>query len=69
MLEDCRVSLLTERRAARAGGQRRAAETARRGRNLLNGEELPAKVTRRLRAGDVLRIETPGGGGSRPAAA
>ena len=29
----------------------------------LNGEELPAKVSRSLRAGDVLRIETPGGGG------
>jgi N-methylhydantoinase B len=34
-----------------------------RGRTLLNGEELPAKTTRQLRAGDVLRIETPGGGG------
>jgi N-methylhydantoinase B len=62
VLEPCRVSLLTERRARRprglSGGDPGAA-----GRNLLNGEELPAKVTRDLAAGDVLRLETPGGGG------
>ncbi|HEU0304960.1 MAG TPA: hydantoinase B/oxoprolinase family protein [Gaiellaceae bacterium] len=62
VLEDCRVSLLTERRrhapAGTAGGGDGAA-----GRNLLNEGELPAKVTTALRAGDVLRIETPGGGG------
>ena len=29
----------------------------------MNGEEQPAKVTKQLRAGDVIRIETPGGGG------
>ena len=28
--------------------------------------ELPAKVTRQLAAGDVIRIETPGGGGYGP---
>jgi N-methylhydantoinase B len=33
------------------------------GRNLLNGEELPAKVNVDLVKGDVIRIETPGGGG------
>jgi len=32
----------------------------------LNGEELPAKITRGLRAGDVVRVETPGGGGYGP---
>jgi N-methylhydantoinase B len=62
VLEDCRLSLLTERRRhapqGAAGGESGAS-----GRNLLNGEELPAKVTRQLRAGDVVRIETPGGGG------
>jgi len=62
VLEDCRLSLLTERRRhapqGAAGGGPGAS-----GRNLLNGEELPAKVTRQLRAGDVVRIETPGGGG------
>ena len=29
----------------------------------LDGEPLPAKVTRDLAAGDVITIETPGGGG------
>ena len=62
VLENCRLSLLTERRrhapAGRAGGDDGA-----RGRNVVNGEELPAKATRGLRAGDVVRIETPGGGG------
>jgi N-methylhydantoinase B len=33
------------------------------GRNFLNGEELPAKASRDLAPGDVVRIETPGGGG------
>ena len=41
------------------------------GRNLVNGRDLPAKVTTELRDGDVVRIETPGGGGygARPAGA
>ncbi|HEV2061791.1 MAG TPA: hydantoinase B/oxoprolinase family protein, partial [Solirubrobacteraceae bacterium] len=34
-----------------------------RGRNLLDGRELPPKATGRLAAGSRLRIETPGGGG------
>jgi N-methylhydantoinase B len=62
VLEDCRLSLLTERRrhapSGSAGGGPGAV-----GRNLLNGEELPPKATRQLRAGDLVRIETPGGGG------
>jgi N-methylhydantoinase B len=66
MLEPCRVSLLTERRA-RAPDGAEGGEPGARGRNLLNGEELPAKTTRDLAAGDVLRIETPGGGGRLPA--
>jgi N-methylhydantoinase B len=33
------------------------------GRNYVNDEELPSKATRDLEAGDVVRIETPGGGG------
>lgn len=33
------------------------------GRNLLNGAVVAAKVNLRLDAGDVMRIETPGGGG------
>ena len=33
------------------------------GRNFVNGEELPSKVTVDLAPGDVIRLETPGGGG------
>jgi N-methylhydantoinase B len=61
-LEPMRYSLLTERRRhappGAAGGRPGA-----RGKNLLNGEELPAKASGSLRPGDRLRIETPGGGG------
>ena len=62
VLEPCRLSLLTQRRriapAGAAGG-----EPGEPGRNLLNGDELAPFVSRDLAAGDVLRIETPGGGG------
>jgi N-methylhydantoinase B len=62
VLEDCRLSVLAERRRhappSRAGG-----EDGARGRTLVNGDEQPSKLTRRLRAGDVVRVETPGGGG------
>ena len=55
-------SLLTERRRhgppGASGGEPGAA-----GRNLLDGEELPAKASGSLRRGQTLRIETPGGGG------
>jgi N-methylhydantoinase B len=62
VLDDCRLSLLTERRLHAPRGRDGGADGAR-GRNLVNGEELPAKAMRQLRAGDVIRIETPGGGG------
>ena len=69
MLEDCTVSLITERRVSRpwglAGGEPGAP-----GENwLLPGgdearpERLPDKCTLRLRAGDVVRVLPPGGGG------
>jgi N-methylhydantoinase B len=62
VLEDCRLSVLAERRtrgpSGAAGGEPGAP-----GRTLLNGAELLPKATRQLRAGDLLRIETPGGGG------
>jgi N-methylhydantoinase B len=55
-------SLITERRRhappGAAGG-----EPGARGRNLLNGRQLPAKATGELCEGDRLEIETPGGGG------
>jgi N-methylhydantoinase B len=62
VLESCRLSLLGERRR-RAPQGAVGGKPGARGRNLLNGEELPGKVTRDLAAGDVVRIETPGGGG------
>ena len=65
VLEDCRLSLVGERRV-RAPQGARGGEPGLPGRNLLNGEELPAKITRGLRAGDVVRVETPGGGGYGP---
>ncbi len=61
-LTEMRYSLLTERRRHRprgaAGGEPGAC-----GRNRLDGEELPPKAAGSLRAGQRLRIETPGGGG------
>jgi N-methylhydantoinase B len=65
VLEDCRLSLVGERRRRGPQGVR-GGEAGRPGRNLLNGEELPGKVTRALQAGDVVRVETPGGGGFGP---
>jgi len=65
VLEDCRLSLVGERRV-RAPQGARGGEPGLPGRNLLNGEELPAKITRGLRAGDAVRVETPGGGGYGP---
>jgi N-methylhydantoinase B len=62
VLEDCRLSLLSERRLHAPQGARGGAP-GEPGRTLLNGEELPPKATRQLHAGDLLRIETPGGGG------
>jgi N-methylhydantoinase B len=62
VLEPCRLSLLTERRARAPGGAAGGASGAP-GRNLVNGREVPAKATLDLEAGDVVRIETPGGGG------
>ena len=60
-LEPMRLSLLTERRRYAPKG--RGGEDGAPGRNLLNGEELPSKATVDLEAGDVVSIETPGGGG------
>ena len=59
---DATVSLLTERRRhppwGLAGGEAGAT-----GRNHIDGEAVPAKETRTVPAGTVVRIETPGGGG------
>ncbi len=62
VLEACRLSIISERRAQAPQGEHGGAPGSE-GRNLLNGEPLPAKVARDLAAGDVIAIETPGGGG------
>jgi N-methylhydantoinase B len=62
VLEACRLSLLTERRS-RAPAGAAGGGPGEPGRNLLNGHEVPAKATLDLEPGDLVRIETPGGGG------
>jgi N-methylhydantoinase B len=62
VLEPCRLSLLTQRRG-RAPQGAEGGESGAPGRNLLNGEQLPPLVSRDLEPGDVVTIETPGGGG------
>ena len=69
MLEDVTVSLITERRVSQpwglAGGEPGAVgeNWLLRGGDEVRAERLPDKCTLRLRAGDVLRMLTPGGGG------
>lgn len=62
LLAPARLSLLSDRRRhgprGAAGGL--AGEP---GRNLVNGKEVPGKVTMDVAAGDVVTVETPGGGG------
>ena len=69
VLEDCTVSLITERRTSSPPGLWGGAPGAP-GENWLlprgdesRAERLPDKCTVRLAAGDVLRMLTPGGGG------
>jgi N-methylhydantoinase B len=61
-LESCRFSIVSERRTRGPQGAR-GGSAGRPGRNLLNGKEVAAKVTDDLAPGDILTIETPGGGG------
>jgi N-methylhydantoinase B len=62
VLEDCRLSVLAERRRHSPRGQA-GGEDGAPGRTRVNGEEQPSKLTRQLVAGDLVRVETPGGGG------
>ena len=56
------ASVLAERRRhAPCGSGGGGAGTP--GRTLVNGAPLPPKASTRLAAGDVVRVETPGGGG------
>jgi N-methylhydantoinase B len=60
-LEAMSYSLITERRRHAPPGAEGGGDGAR-GRNLLDGEELAPKAGGTLRAGQRLRLETPGGG-------
>src|SRR5690606_10432776 len=69
VLEDVTLSLITERRVSRPWGLH-GGEPGAPGENWLlpggdeaRAERLPDKCTWRLRAGDVVRMRTPGGGG------
>jgi N-methylhydantoinase B len=62
VLEPCRLSLLSQRRALAPRGAR-GGKDGLPGRSFLNGVELPAFANLDLTPGDLLRIETPGGGG------
>ncbi len=65
VLGPCRLSVLGDRRRHPPPGAADG-EPGARGRTLVNGEEIPGKDTRWLAAGDVVRAETPGGGGYGP---
>jgi 5-oxoprolinase (ATP-hydrolysing) len=60
-LAPMRVSVLSERRVVPPYGMRGGGPGAP-GMNLLNGKQLAHRVTVEVSPGDVLRIETPGGG-------
>ncbi len=62
LLEDMRVSILSERRERAPFGLGGGAPGAR-GRNLHQGRDVGGRASIDARAGEVIRIETPGGGG------
>jgi N-methylhydantoinase B len=62
VLEACRFSVVSERRNAGPAGVRGGADGSP-GRSSLNGRDLPPTATLELRPGDVVTVETPGGGG------
>ena len=61
-LEPCRFSVVSERRRHSPKGVE-GGDPGQPGRNLLNGEERAGKISGDLARGDVLTVETPGGGG------
>jgi N-methylhydantoinase B len=58
-LAPAEASIVSDRRKTRPYGK----PPGKPGRNFLNGRALPGKVNFRVRPGDRVRIETPGGGG------
>ena len=61
-LSDAELSVISERRAHAPWGME-GGENGEVGRNLLDGEPVPGKCQLSVKAGQRLRIETPGGGG------
>jgi N-methylhydantoinase B len=61
-LDVMEASLLTERRRHAPRGAASGGDGTP-GKNLLNGAPLPARAAVTLKPADVLRVETPGGGG------
>ncbi len=62
VLEPFTLSVLAQRRSHAPRGAAGGGSGAR-GRTLVNGNEVPASASRELAAGDVISLETPGGGG------
>lgn len=62
LLAQARLSLLADRRRHGPKGAGGGADGLP-GKNLINGEEVAGKLTVSLKAGDVVTVETPGGGG------
>lgn len=62
LLAPARLSLLADRRRHGPRGAAGGADGLP-GKNLINGKEVAGKVTRSVTAGDVVTVETPGGGG------
>lgn len=62
LLAPARLSLLADRRRHGPKGAGGGADGLP-GKNLINGEEVAGKLTVSLKAGDVVTVETPGGGG------
>jgi N-methylhydantoinase B len=58
-LAPAQVSIVSDRRKTRPYGR----PPGKSGKNSLNGKPLPGKINFRVKAGDRVRIETPGGGG------
>jgi N-methylhydantoinase B len=62
LMGDAQVTMLADRRIFAPYGLQGGEEGAK-GRTLLNGKQLPGKCNTEAKAGDALRLETPGGGG------
>ena len=61
-LQDMEVSIISERRRHNPAGAK-GGGPGQPGLNLVNGEPIGGRAAVRLQPGDVLRLETPGGGG------